>query len=407
MLEFLIGMNALGCVLARGRRLGAGNPFQIFFFMWFGVFLGFYISRHTYISVDPTFIAIFLAPTLTSLIFLQVIKLTGPSSIKGQLRFSNFNVLIKEKYLYVGQIIVVALMPFVLLKAQALAGGDSVFAISGYTRLRSAMANDGEGYGLLGYSFVFSFIVTSLSSVLYAYGIVGLVRLIFSVLVSLFYVYLSTGRTFILLLFCLCIVPLVLLKFIKFRGLLVFLLTLVSLFLFVASMTSKGVSVDESIGSNVDSFFENLRSYTIAPFVALSELVSRQNELEYGVNSFRFFYALFYALGLVSEPPVVLVKDYSYVPDATNVYTVYEVYFRDFSYIGFLVPSFFLVGHFFLYRKSIRFGGVWVFYYGASIYPLVMQFFQDQYFSLFSQWAQVAFWYWIMLEKKTRLIVGR
>jgi oligosaccharide repeat unit polymerase len=104
-----------------------------------------------------------------------------------------------------------------------------------------------------------------------------------------------------------------------------------------------------------------------------------------------------YALGLSNIQPVALIKEFTYVPDLTNVYTVYEVYFRDFSYSGILIPPLFLVGHYWLYRKALLFGGVWIFYYSASVYPLVMQFFQDQYFSILSLWIQVAFWFWLIL----------
>jgi oligosaccharide repeat unit polymerase len=100
---------------------------------------------------------------------------------------------------------------------------------------------------------------------------------------------------------------------------------------------------------------------------------------------------------LTDVSPIALLRDYESVPNLTNVYTVYEVYFRDFWYFGVLVPPVFLVVHWELYRRANFIGGIWIFFYSASIYPLVMQFFQDQYFSMLSMWMQIGFWYWFLL----------
>jgi oligosaccharide repeat unit polymerase len=169
-------------------------------------------------------------------------------------------------------------------------------------------------------------------------------------------------------------------------------------------MTGKGILIDEGLLENIDSLLENLRSYTIAPLLAFSKLVESNPPLGWGENTFRFFIALQHSLGLSNIQPVALIKDYAYVPDSVNVYTVYEVYFRDFFYSGILIPPLYLVGHYWLYRKALLFGGVWIFYYSASVYPLVMQFFQDQYFSLLSLWIQIVFWYWLIIVlPKSRL----
>jgi oligosaccharide repeat unit polymerase len=151
---------------------------------------------------------------------------------------------------------------------------------------------------------------------------------------------------------------------------------------------------------NLESFLENLISYTIAPVLALFGLMNTELMLDYGLNSLRGLIAVLYSFGLIESPPVNLIKNYEFVPNPTNVYTVYEVYFRDFYYFGLLIPPLFLLVHWWLYAKALRIGGRWVFYYAASVYPLLMQFFQDQYFSLFSMWVQVGFWYWLFLKSE-------
>jgi oligosaccharide repeat unit polymerase len=132
--------------------------------------------------------------------------------------------------------------------------------------------------------------------------------------------------------------------------------------------------------------------------LAFSQLFESSPSPDWGVHTFRFFIALQYVLGISAITPKPLVREFDFVPDPTNVYTAYDVYFRDFAYFGILVPPTFLILHYWLYRKAMRLGGVWIFYYSASVYPLVMQFYQDQYFSLLSMWIQIIFWYWIFLR---------
>jgi oligosaccharide repeat unit polymerase len=126
----------------------------------------------------------------------------------------------------------------------------------------------------------------------------------------------------------------------------------------------------------------------------------------YGANTFRFFYALLFKIGISDVKPQELIREYMYIPDPINVYTVYENYYLDYSYYGMIIPGIFLIVHYLLYAKARRKSGVWTFYYASSTYPLIMQFFQDQYFSLLSIWLQVIFWYYLFIslpEKKSYL----
>ncbi|RZJ37028.1 MAG: oligosaccharide repeat unit polymerase [Chryseobacterium sp.] len=63
----------------------------------------------------------------------------------------------------------------------------------------------------------------------------------------------------------------------------------------------------------------------------------------FGENTFRTFFSILYSLDFMSEPPIALVRGFEYVPDPTNVYTVYEVYVRDFWYLGVFLPPTFTV----------------------------------------------------------------
>jgi oligosaccharide repeat unit polymerase len=215
--------------------------------------------------------------------------------------------------------------------------------------------------------------------------------------VSLFYVYVSTGRTHLLLLLSLTLVPLIMLEVVRLRGLSIALLLTAATFVFIATMTAKGISLEADFLENAASLAENLRAYTVAPFVAMSELMQADRPIEWGANTFRFFISVLHALGVSDTPPPMLIRDYVFVPDPTNVYTVYDVYFRDFSYLGVFVPPSLLAVHWWLYDRARKVGGKWMFYYAASVYPLATQFFQDQYFSPLSIWIQIGLWFWIFL----------
>jgi len=213
----------------------------------------------------------------------------------------------------------------------------------------------------------------------------------------------STGRTHLLLLFSLALMPLIMLEVVRVRGLLIALFLTAATFVFVATMTAKGISLEAGFAENAASLAENLRAYTIAPFVAMSELTQAGSPVEWGSNTFRFFLTVLHSLGVSNKPPPPLIREYVFVPDPTNVYTVYEIYFRDFSYLGVLVPPSLLAFHWWLYGRARKIGEKWMFYYAASVYPLATQFFQDQYFTPLSIWIQIGFWFWIFLasNKKT------
>ncbi len=311
---------------------------------------------------------------------------------------NNFLIEVKSNiFISVAQYAVFLVTPFAYIKALSLSDGIDIFSVLGYIQLRSSMTDDGQTIGFVGYFSTLSYVVSSISVILYITKQIGAFRLLFSIGVSLFYVYLGTGRTTVLLFLLLIFIPLILLKFFKLREVLISSLLVIALFIFIAGMTAKGISVEAGFSENLTSFLENIRSYTVAPFLALSEFINSNFSVGLGINTFRTFFAFAYYFGLTDEAPIALIRGYAFVPDPTNVYTVYEAYFRDFAYVGIFIPPFFLLAHWWLYRKAMRVGSIWIFYYAASAYPLMMQFFQDQYFSLLSTWVQVGFWYWFFL----------
>lgn len=415
MLEVLLIITVAGLILSCSRRMGIANPFQLYFMIWFIIFFLYYVSRETYISVSSEFVVLLIAAKLFSFFLLLLVynmrkeasKLLIPINISRS----------QDRLIFLAQLAVTVALPFVYLRAITFTTTGNIFTILGYVQLRVAMTYGEESFGLLKYFFVLSFVVSSLTTFSYLQKNTKLGRLLVSVIVSLSYIYLSTGRTYVLLFLCLMSIPLVISRAIRLKGILTVALVCSGLFIFIAVMTGKGISTNVGVLENIESFFNHTRSYTVAPLLAFSKLIESGPDIDWGKNIFRFFIALQYALGLSDTQPESLIRDGTFVDNPiinegiipTNVYTVYDVYFLDFFYFGLIIPPALLIAHYWLYRKAIRFSGVWIFYYAASIYPLVMQFFQDQYFSLFSIWIQIAFWYWfflVLLKSKSPMLAS-
>lgn len=278
--------------------------------------------------------------------------------------------------------------------------GENIFTVSGYINLRTAFTEYDQSYGIMSYLIPLFFVSYSLT--FYNNFKKGLLNFKFIILTisALFYVYISTGRTFALLLFALILFPLIIQQKVSKKALAISGIVLIFIFVGIASMTAKGGYDPElNFEENVQVILNPLRSYTVAPFIAMGRIHDRldQQVLEMGINSFRFFFAILSGLHLVDAPPS-LIKSYEQVPDMTNVYTVYEVYVKDFGILGYYIPVFLLIMHWNFYIFARKYGGIWIFICSFLYYPLIMQFFQDQYFSLLSTWIQMIVWYAIFVK---------
>lgn len=401
MLELLLLLNFVGLFFSSQKKMGFANPFQIYFLVWFFLIFGFYLSRDSFIPVASEFLLLVLTAKAVALLLLVAIYMNASRAIEvGVFKRAPQP---RARRLWLAQLLVILAIPFVYQRAVFLAGGDDIFSVLGYIRLRSAMTEDGESFGVLSYFSILAIVVASISVASYSERGIRFFRLSLSILVCLFYAYISTARTFVLFLFLLLFFPLVLTGVIRFKGILIATFLMACAFVFVAAMTAKGVSVEAGATDNASSFAENLRGYTIAPFLAFSRLVSSPPAADWGLNAFRLVFTVLNTLGVTDQPPLALIRGYEFVPDPTNVYTVYETYFRDFLFPGVFIPPMFLIGHWWLYKKAKGLGGKWIYYYSASMYPLAMQFFQDQYFSLLAMWIQIGFWYWLLLSPGQRL----
>lgn len=399
MFEVLILIILFGLSLSIKKDRSFANPFVIYFAIWLMVFLSIYVDSNNYIGFDDQLLIVLILAKFLSLTILSSLFVFSSAPGQGVDKKQLF-LLVNQRLLNWALVIGLVTLPLAYLKAVEISGGGDLFSVLGYISLRHAITEDNLGYGVYGNIFIMIYVATAIRFYLYLESRSNLMLLVLGFLLVLAFLYLSTGRTSVLLFFALIVIPGVLQGKFRVRMILVFVLILAGLFMTIATLTAKGVSLESDLQENLASTLESLRSYIAAPILAFNVLYRHIEIFEYGVNSFRAFISLLNHIGFSDLEPVKLIKDFVDVPWPTNVYTVYEVYYRDFSLVGVFIPSLFLIVHFWLYIRAKIFQGKWLFIYAASVYPLIMQFFQDQYFSLSSMHVQIIFWCILFFKQK-------
>lgn len=141
------------------------------------------------------------------------------------------------------------------------------------------------------------------------------------------------------------------------------------------------------LGGNDGDAISVLWIYLLGGISAFDSILHGTSSEMNGINTFRSVLAVFASFGF-DVPVVDLVQDYAYIPHPTNVYTVFFPYFVDFGIFAvFLTQFIFGAAHTLLYSLARRGSSVFAIIFSISVYPLFMQWFQDQYFSLLSTWV--------------------
>lgn len=393
MLELCALFALVGWVTTAGERLGRGNPFGIFFALWLCVTIGLIATRHTFHSVSPYVWQLLAIMLGTYLAFAIAARGSYSASANATAEY-------REKYVRWAQWAVLASTPLLYLKATQLAGGE-VLSRSGYIALRTALTVGTEGFGLLAYFVPLGFVVASIRVMQFVATRHGLHQMIISVGAAATMAFLCTGRTFFLMLFCFLTFPLVVTGKLKLRGAILLGAMLVFSFLVVALLTRKGLDFNATMTENVESSVRMLRVYFLAPTMAMAVVADAKEPLALGGYSLRFFHILLTKLAGFSFESPPLIREYVQIPDRVNVFTVMDPYHRDFGMAGVAIFAGASAAlHWGLFRLMRRRGGAWIFIYSATLFPLVMQFFQDMYVTLLSTWVQVIFWYMLLVKPK-------
>ncbi len=209
-----------------------------------------------------------------------------------------------------------------------------------------------------------------------------------AVLSASVYCLFTTGRTSFLLLFALIFGMLAITReMTSRRALIVFAGASLLIFVIIAllrDLLSTSTSASDSALATWDSF----RLYLLGSLPAFDSFMHNDATPTLGTHMFRSALAVGAKLGVCNAPPS-LVQDFANLPFDTNVYTIYQPYFMDFSYPGIFIIQFILgIVHGYLYRRADRGHPAYILAFALSLFPLAMQFFQDQYFNLLSTWIQ-------------------
>lgn len=125
--------------------------------------------------------------------------------------------------------------------------------------------------------------------------------------------------------------------------------------------------------------------YLLSSMPAFETVLPETTE-HWGENTFRFFYAANYKLGLGDIEPVDPILPFIHVPVLTNVYTVLYPFYKDFGLYGVIVFALFLGAFFGRLFKFVQSENLYaVVLYGLLLYCLFMQFMNEAFFTMFSQ----------------------
>lgn len=170
------------------------------------------------------------------------------------------------------------------------------------------------------------------------------------------------------------------------------------LLIFIAFSFLKYVYEDQT--DTFDFILKQLRIYFTSPPLAFIWYLNNPPEMLFGKNTFRFFIEVFNRIGFDLNPPST-VQEFIYIyGDSTNVYTHLHYYTRDFGLIYAFIIQFLLgVVHGYFYLKVRILNKINLFQLSIFLFlyfPLVDQYFDDKYVSIFSTWLQIFIWTYLI-----------
>jgi len=295
---------------------------------------------------------------------------------------------------YILVAIVIIGLPFYIKAAYRL------FLISNYENffigLRTELSYGEKDIGFVKYLFPFSMVVFTINMYSFLREKIRVNKILFitSLIALITYTVFFTGRAAFLFILVLYFgMNYFYNKNFSFKKLSQVFLVFIIIFIFFGIIYGKGGNTDNTLKENIQPVAQTTAIYLVGSLNALEWELNHQYRISYnGYNSLRFFMRIGEELHIVSSAKVnELIMPFVFVPYPTNVYTVYSPYIKDFGRIyAWIIMA--LVGFFqtFLYykaleKKDIRFSV----YYSFFLFPLLMTFFADQYFSLISYWIQI------------------
>lgn len=375
------------------KKLEYLNPITIMFTTWTMSLLSYAYNYEKYEHFSQSIYFIVLSGSLIFYITYKIFyKIFSKYNKLGQKEF----VIYEVKFINLTLLVLINLLAAVLGVKKAL-DIVNIFNINSnmFTTLRYSINYQGFSYGILEYFFLLSFFTTFYINIIINSDKNRMVvnkklKLLFliSIITSLICAILTTGRTFILLLIIGMIITNYYSKKNKIR-----ILTIVTWFIvfllvfgFYSIILNKGTGDSNSI---FESLINNFTFYWSSGLQGLDYFIVSNTVSSGGFYTFRVILAILNKIGFDVEV-VNLVREFTPTKTSTNVYTMYELYIRDFNILGIILIQYFLgVIYAYVYVKLKKAKPSFQMIYIMLVYALIMQPFQDQYFSLLSMYAQI------------------
>ena len=160
-------------------------------------------------------------------------------------------------------------------------------------------------------------------------------------------------------------------------------------------------SMKNPYANKQESFVQTFENYLCGGIVAFVNWAQLPHDYSFGIYTFRFLLAIMSALGF-DVPVVNMAEDYviNINGNVGNVYTFYKWYANDFG-VGYALLCQIIIGAIsgFLYKKLYSTNNeVILIIYAQTFYALFLQFFMDEYITMFSVWIQIIFWTYLFLK---------
>lgn len=189
-------------------------------------------------------------------------------------------------------------------------------------------------------------------------------------------------------------------KVIKLRSILIYAGILVVVFyLFNLGRAEEGSKYQEE-----ETLLDFIAMYVLSPPVAFCQL-GQELTPQFGTNTFEKIYVFLERFGFSDIVVKEKLQEFVWVPIPTNVYTVFQPFFIDFSYKG---VAFFssvygcLCG--WLYRLYKNKNGIGCALYTYAVFALMLQFYQENFFHSLVFLLQFTFFVTLFTQKKVNLL---
>lgn len=374
------------------------QPAVLFSLLWFIVILLHFIFKHTLLDkLEPLNLQVYIV-FFTGVLFFSISAVIVTASMKAvnvnKTRAPGFDVNFKIRAFATAAILIG--LPIYIQAAFKIFLNSQIESF--FIGLRYELSYYEADIGPSKYLMPFSYVVLAVN--LHAFykdkSKINLALLIISFILTLTYAIFATGRTFLFMILIIYIgisffanSRFSLIKFFISMGAFLFLFILFGIFL------SKGGNASNTAKENINASSEYMGTYLVAGLNALDKQLDQHTEgTAEGDYSIVFFKRIAMGLELIPTKKInAPAHNYFFVPYATNVYTYYSSYIKDYGKLYSWIMLAIFGGlhtwlfHKALYQKSMRA----MLYYTFLLFPLLLSFFDDLYLSIFSFWFQMAF----------------